>query len=117
MTKKAKKRPTTIGPKCSKATAEAIAACSDEQLREGCCYPAGSGAKVEWLRVRQERFGRHLTSRTKFAKSSGIDDNEMDKIFWGDGQDNPYVIPRPPSPGNAPADRLIITKHFAQLDD
>jgi hypothetical protein len=107
----------SIQPKCSQATADAIAACDDEEIKDGCPYPGGSGAKVEWLRERQQRFGEHLVPNKKLAKRRRKRDNitaeEMDSILWGQGRDNPAVIPRPPGIKGGDSERLIVAKlHF-----
>ena len=109
-----------IPPKCSSETAAALAACSDEEILGPCCYPAGSGAKVEWLRERQRRFGQHLTPGTpdkKFAKKQltrhNVTAEEMDVLSWGQGLDNPLLIQRPGVLKQTATERQIITKLYA----
>jgi len=106
-----------IPPKCSRETAAALAACSDDEIRGPCCYPAGSGAKVEWLRERQRRFGQHLTPGApdkKFAKKQltrhNVTAEEMDRLLWGNGLDNPLLIQRPGTLKQTATERQIVTK-------
>ena len=112
-----------IPPKCSQETADAIHACDDDEILGPCCYAAGSGAKVEWLRERQARFGDHLvpipiamSKRQKMiAKKRRRRDNlrtadEMDRVLFN-VLDNPATIPRPIEiKGQAATERQIITK-------
>jgi hypothetical protein len=116
-----------IPPKCSQETADAIHACDDDEILGPCCYAAGSGAKVEWLRERQARFGEHLVPipiamskrQKKIAKRRRRGENlrtadEMDQVLWGSGLDNPATIPRPAQiKGHAETVRTIITKLHA----
>ena len=125
------KKHVAVGPKCSQETADAIHACEDDEIRGPCCYPAGSSAKVEWLRERQERFGEHLvpipiglSKRQKaIAKRRRKGDNlltedEMDAVLWGSGLDNPAVIARPAQiKGHAETVRPIITKIHIDVKD
>ena len=110
-------------PKCSQETADAIHACDDDEILGPCCYAAGSGAKVEWLRERQARFGEHLvpipiamSKRQKMiAKKRRRRDNlrtadEMDRVLFN-VLDNPATIPRPIEiKGQAATERQIVTK-------
>ena len=114
-----------IPPKCSQETADAIHACDDDEILGPCCYAAGSGAKVEWLRERQARFGDHLvpipiamSKRQKMiAKKRRRRDNlrtadEMDRVLFN-VLDNPATIPRPIEiKGQAATERQIITKLY-----
>ena len=109
-----------IQPKCSRETAAALAACSDDEIRGPCCYAAGSAAKVEWLRLRQERFGQHLVPGQpdkKFAKKQltrhNVTAEEMDVLFWGQALDNPLLISKSElSRGTPQAARPHITKLY-----
>jgi hypothetical protein len=116
-----------IPPKCSQETADAIHACDDDEILGPCCYAAGSGAKVEWLRERQARFGEHLvpipiamSKRQKMiAKKRRRGENlrtadEMDQVLFNPA-DNPATIPRPAAiKGHAETVRPIITKLHAR---
>ncbi len=125
-----KNKNTAVGPKCSQETADAIHACEDDEILGPCCYPAGSGAKVEWLRERQERFGQHLvpipiglSKRQKaIAKRRRRADNlrtadEMSEVLFSP-LDNPAVIARPAQiRGHAETVRPIITKIHIDVRD
>jgi len=116
-----------IPPKCSQETADAIHACDDDEILGPCCYAAGSGAKVEWLRERQARFGEHLvpipiamSKRQKMIaekRRRGENlrtDDEMDQVLFNPA-DNPATIPRPAQiKGHAETVRPIITKLHAR---
>ena len=129
-TKQANSNKGPIQPKCSRETADAIHACDDDEIMGPCCYPAGSGAKVEWLRERQRRFGQHLvpvpiglSKRQKaIAKRRRRKDNlptadEMDLILFNP-DDNPAGIARPAQiRGHAETVRPIITKIHADVRD
>ena len=129
-TKQANSSKGPIPPKCSRETADAIHACDDEDIMGPCCYPAGSGAKVEWLRERQRRFCEHLVPipiglskrQKKIAKRRRRGDNlptadEADKILFNPA-DNPAVIARPAQiRGHAETVRPIITKIHADVRD
>ena len=122
------KKKESIPSKASQEVVDAIHACDDDEILGPCCYAAGSGAKVEWLRERQARFGEHLvpipiamSKRQKMiAKKRRRGENlrtadEMDRVFWGSGLDNPATIPRPAAiKGHAETVRPIITKLHAR---
>ena len=119
------KKKESIPSKASQEVVDAIHAVEDWELLEpyGSPYPAGSPAKVEWLRERQARFGEHLvpipiamSKRQKMiAKKRRRRDNlrtadEMDRVLFN-VLDNPATIPRPIEiKGQAATERQIITK-------
>lgn len=123
------KKKESIPSKASQEVVDAIHAVEDWELLEpyGSPYPAGSPAKVEWLRERQARFGEHLVPipiamskrQKKIAKRRRRGENlrtadEMDQVLWGSGLDNPATIPRPAQiKGHAETVRTIITKLHA----
>ena len=82
------------GPLCSERTAAAIAALSDIELLCGCPYPCGSPAKVEWLRLRNERFAAPIvqTYRLKNIDRQALDseNDHMADVLWNP-MDNPAM--------------------------
>ena len=121
------KKKESIPSKASQEVVDAIHAVEDWELLEpyGSPYPAGSPAKVEWLRERQARFGEHLVpipiglskAQKKIAKRRRRRDNlrtadEMDRVLFN-VLDNPATIPRPIEiKGQAATERQIITKLY-----
>ena len=119
------KKKESIPSKASQEVVDAVHAVEDWELLEpyGSPYPAGSPAKVEWLRERQARFGEHLVpipiglskAQKKIAKRRRRRDNlrtadEMDRVLFN-VLDNPATIPRPIEiKGQAATERQIITK-------
>jgi hypothetical protein len=123
------KKKESIPSKASQEVVDAIHAVEDWELLEpyGSPYPAGSPAKVEWLRERQARFGEHLVPipiamskrQKKIAKKRRRGENlrtadEMDQVLFNPA-DNPATIPRPAAiKGHAETVRPIITKLHAR---
>jgi len=121
------KKKESIPSKASQEVVDAIHAVEDWELLEpyGSPYPAGSPAKVEWLRERQARFGEHLVpipiglskAQKIVAKRRRKGDNlrtadEMDQVLFNPA-DNPATIPRPIEiKGQAATERQIITKLY-----
>ena len=121
------KKKESIPSKASQEVVDAIHAVEDWELLEpyGSPYPAGSPAKVEWLRERQARFGEHLvpipiamSKRQKMiAKKRRRGENlrtadQMDHVLFNPA-DNPATIPRPIEiKGQAATERQIITKLY-----
>ena len=121
------KKKESIPSKASQEVVDAIHAVEDWELLEpyGSPYPAGSPAKVEWLRERQARFGEHLVPipiamskrQKKIAKRRRRGENlrtadEMDRVLFN-VLDNPATIPRPAQiKGHAETVRPIITKLY-----
>lgn len=106
----------TMIQKCSQNIIDAMAieqvreeTYEDWELLSGCPYPAGSEVKIEYLRLRQERFGRHLVTASAagryergYRQINGADlpksyehitAGEMDKILWNP-DDNKLTIQR-----------------------